>query len=176
MKKRIPELIFLFLNYVVTNLPLRPLRHWAYRRLGMEIGEGSIIYMGLETRSPNHVSIGIDSSIGHNCVLDGRSGLKIGDHVNLSSEVMIWTLQHDMNDPGFKMSGGPVEIGDYAWVSARAIILPGRKVGRGAVVAAGAVVTKDVPDYAIVGGIPAKQIGARNPNLDYTVCGDVLFL
>lgn len=112
----------------------------------------------------------------HHCILDGRKGLVIGDHVNLSSEVMIWTLQHDMNDSGFKAVGGPVEIGDYAWVSARAIILPGRKIGKGAVVAAGSVVTKDVEDYAIVGGVPAKKIGERNRSLEYKVCERVFFM
>jgi acetyltransferase-like isoleucine patch superfamily enzyme len=152
------------------------LRRFLYGSFGLSIGEGSIIYMGLETRAPQGVSIGKDTSIGHNCILDGRKGLTIGDHVNLSSEVMIWTLQHDMNDSGFKAVGGAVEIGDYAWVSARAIILPGRKIGKGAVVAAGSVVTKDVEDYAIVGGVPAKKIGERNRDLDYTVCGRAFFM
>jgi acetyltransferase-like isoleucine patch superfamily enzyme len=144
--------------------------------MGVNIGTGSILYMGQEIRAPKKISIGKDTSIGHNCVLDGRSGLTIGDHVNLSSEVMIWTLQHDMNDSGFKAVGGAVEIGDYAWVSARAIILPGRKIGKGAVVAAGSVVTKDVEDYAIVGGVPAKKIGERNRDLEYKVCERVFFM
>jgi len=63
--------------------------------------------------------------------------------------------------------GAPVEIGDYAWVCSRSIILPGVKVGEGAVVACGAVVTKDVEPYTVVGGIPAKKIADRNKNLEY---------
>ena len=172
----IAEVLFVFLNVFICKIPLRCFRSWCYKCLGMKIGERSIIYMGLETREPKRVSIGKDTSIGHNCILDGRKGLMIGDHVNLSSEVMIWTLQHDMNDSGFKAVGGAVEIGDYAWVSARVIILPGRKIGKGAVVAAGSVVTKDVEDYAIVGGVPAKKIGERNRDLDYKVCGRSFFM
>lgn len=57
--------------------------------------------------------------------------------------------------------GAPTEIGEYAWVCSRSIILPGIKIGRGAIIASGAIVTKDVPDYAIVGGVPAKILGHR---------------
>ncbi|MBN2145988.1 MAG: acyltransferase [Anaerolineales bacterium] len=111
--------------------------------------------------------IGKNTSIGHHAILDGRNGLTIGENVNLSTGVWIWTLQHDPQSPDFATQGGPVVIEDYAWVSCRAIILPGVKVGRGAVVAAGAVVTKDVPSYAIVGGVPAKVISQRTQDLRY---------
>ena len=63
---------------------------------------------------------------------------------------------------------GGVFIDDYAWICCRSVILPGIKIGKGAIVASGAVVTKDVPPYAIVGGIPAKVIGWREKkNYDY---------
>jgi len=173
----LPELLFFFLNVIVCRVPLRILRDTCYRILGMKIGAGSLIYLGQEIRSPRRIEIGSDTSIGHGCKLDGRYGIRIGDHVNFSSEVMVWTLQHDMNDSGFRMSGGAVVIGDYAWISARAIILPGRTIGEGAVVAAGAVVTKDVEPYAIVAGVPAKKIGERTRDLDYSVCnGNPLFI
>lgn len=61
----------------------------------------------------------------------------------------------------FVQWGGEVEIGPYAWICSRSIILPGIKIGEGAVVASGAVVTKDVPPYAVVGGVPARVIGQR---------------
>jgi len=91
----------------------------------------------------------------------------IGQNVNISSEVMIWTMQHDYNSHDFRAQGGSVLVEDYAWISARVIILPGVVIGKGAVVAAGAVVTKDVPEYSVVGGVPAKVIGCRNHNLCY---------
>ena len=102
-------------------------------------------------------------------MLDGRAGLTIGNSVNLSTGAWIWTMQHDVNDPQFAATKGAVVIEDYAWISSRTTILPGVTIGKGAVVAAGAVVTKSVAPYEIVGGIPAKKIGERDRNLTYTL-------
>jgi len=99
--------------------------------------------------------------------MDGRRGIILGRNVNISSGAWIWTLQHDMHDPDFKVVGGPVKIGDRAWICSRSMILPGVEVGEGAVVSAGAVVTKSVDPYAIVAGVPAKKIGDRKRNLRY---------
>lgn len=94
-------------------------------------------------------------------MLDGRKGLKIGRSVVIAYEAIIWTLNHDYNDVHFCGKGASVEIDDYAWICSRSMILPGIKIGKGAVVASGAIVTKDVPPYSIVAGIPAKVIGKR---------------
>jgi acetyltransferase-like isoleucine patch superfamily enzyme len=118
-------------------------------------------------RDPQGVSIGANSTVGSWAILDGRRAIQIGRNVNLSSEVALWTLQHDPQSESFAVTGGPITIEDYAWISFRATILPGVTVGRGAVVAAGAVVAKDVPPHKIVGGIPAKVIGERRADLSY---------
>jgi acetyltransferase-like isoleucine patch superfamily enzyme len=133
----------------------------------MKIGVDSIMYMGTEIRKPNKIQIGIGTIIGHDCVLDGRGGLFIGNKVNFSSRVMVWTAQHDPQSSTFDTVSMPVYIDDYAWISCRAIILPGVRIGEGAVVAAGAVVTKSVEPYSIVGGVPAVSIGKRNKELTY---------
>jgi acetyltransferase-like isoleucine patch superfamily enzyme len=78
-------------------------------------------------------------------------------------------MEHDPQSGTYTTQGGPVVIEDYAWVSCRVVILPGVTIGRGAVVAAGSVVTKDVAPYTIVGGVPAKKIGDRNRDLTYTL-------
>ena len=83
---------------------------------------------------------------------------------------MIYNTEHDINDPNFNPVFGEVIIEDYVFIGPRAIILPGVEIGKGAVVAAGAVVTKDVPPFAIVGGIPAKIIGERKTKkLNYKI-------
>ncbi len=105
--------------------------------------------------------------VGFWATLDGRRGIKLGENVNLSSEVALWTLQHDPNDLAFGVRGGPIVVEDFAWISFRATVLPGVRIGRGAIVAANSVVTADVEDFTIVGGIPAKVIGKRNQELDY---------
>ena len=116
---------------------------------------------------PPNISIGEDTIIGENAVLDGRDKLTIGNHVDMATEVMIYNGQHDVDDEVFKAVNAPVIIEDYVFIGPRAIILPGVKIGTGAVVGAGAVVTKDVEAFAIVGGVPAKLIRERrnkNPN------------
>ena len=102
------------------------------------------------------------------CHLDGRGGeLNIGEDVDIGPWTHIWTLQHDPNDPNHGTKEGAVTIGDHVWIASRATILPGVTIGRGAVVACGSVVTKNVPELAIVAGIPAKVIGERKNPLKY---------
>ncbi len=150
-----------FLLKLISQVPSHHLRRFSYRLAGITIGKGSSIHTGLRLYYPANISIGQDSLIGEDCVLDGRDKLVIGNHTDIASQVMIYNGQHDLNDPEFKPIFEPVNIGDYVFIGPRAIILPGVTIGRGAVVAAGAVVTKNVPALTIVGGVPAKTIGQR---------------
>jgi acetyltransferase-like isoleucine patch superfamily enzyme len=161
-------------NYVVAYVPSFTLRHlWYERVLGIRLGRHAGVHMGTyiwfygprEIRRIG-VRIGRNSRVGRDCTLDARSPLAIGDNVSISPEVVILAGTHDINDPRFPASEvGPwaVAIGDHAWIGMRAMILPGVTVGRGAVVAAGAVVTKDVAPLTVVAGVPAKPIGMREP-------------
>lgn len=151
---------------IVSKLPSHIIRKAILSLLGLRM-DGAVLYGGFHIRKPDRIVIGAGTVVGHSATLDGRNCLSIGKNVNISSEVMIWTMQHDYNSPGFCATGGEVVIGDYAWLSARAIILPGVRIGEGAVVAAGAVVTQNVPDYTVVGGVPAKVIANRTRELNY---------
>lgn len=142
-------------------LPSHLCRKFFYRLAGMKIGKGSTIHMWARFFYPPGIEIGEDTIIGDHVFLDGRSSLKIGNHTSLASEVMIYNSEHDVHDPEFGVVEESVEIGDYVFIGPRAIILPGIKIGRGAVVAAGAIATKDIPPGKIVAGVPAKVIGER---------------
>ncbi len=163
------DLRFLLLNYA-GKLPSRRLRSWIYQRCyGLKLGAYSAIYHSCELRDPHRIVIGDYSSIGDHCILDGRGGLTIGNSVNFSTGVWVWTEQHEKNDPDFACVRAPVVVEDFVWISCRTVILPGVRIGQGAVVAAGAVVTKDVEPYAVVAGVPAKRIGTRSESLRYQI-------
>lgn len=158
----------LFLIMLAGFIPSHHLRRFSYRRIfHVRLGRGSIIHWQTRFFSPAGVHIGEYCNIGNNAFLDGRRGLTIGDRVATGADVMIYTLQHDIDSPIFDVQGGPVVIEDYVYIGPRVIILPNIKIGRGAVVAAGAVVTQDIPPYAVVGGVPARFIRERSHELDY---------
>ena len=149
-------------------IPSHHIRRFFYRVWGVKIGSGSAIHMGAVFYYPPNISIGADSIVGENVVLDGRDKLILGNHVDIASEVMIYNAAHDINDESFKAKSAPVIVEDYVFIGPRVIILPGVTIKKGAVVGAGAVVTKDVEEFKIVGGIPAREIGEReNKNLTY---------
>lgn len=152
----------LFLIHLVSfHIPFHIIRKFIFQASGMEIGKGSVIHMGCKFFNPKGIKIGVDTIIGDRAFLDGRAPLTIGDHVDVASEVMLYNSEHDINDKYFSAKEEEIQIDDYVFIGPRAIILPGIKVGKGAIIGAGAVVTKDVPDFSIVGGVPAKVIGER---------------
>lgn len=151
----------IFLLHLVGKVPSHHFRRFFYRLAGIKIGKGSTIHTGARFYDPRNIVIGCDTIIGEDAVLDGRDKIIIGNHVDIASEVMIYNSEHDINSDDFRAINAPVIIEDYCFIGPRAIILPGVKIGKGAVVAAGAVVTKDVPSFSIVGGVPAKIIGER---------------
>lgn len=149
-------------------IPCHPLRRLVCKILMNRFDLSSSIFRNVDIRSPQRVNIGKNCNINKGVILDGRNSLYIGNNVDIAQDVYIWTEQHDYNNPYYKAIGAPVIIGDYVWLASRSTILPGVSVGEGAVVACGAVVTKDVPPYTIVGGVPAKIIGERiEKNLKY---------
>jgi len=153
---------------VSLHLPLWSVRKFVFTLFGVKIGKGSTVHMGCKFFEPMNVIIGEDTIVGDRAFLDGRDKLTIGSHVDIASEVMIYNSEHDMESETFQARSESVVIEDYVFIGPRAIILPGVKIGKGAIIAAGAVVTKDVGDYQIYAGVPAKSIGERkNKKLNY---------
>lgn len=151
-----------FFLHLCGMIPSHTLRNVIYRIAGIQIGKGSTIHTGAHFVMPTGIRIGEGTIIGERAVLDGRDTLSIGNHVDIASEVMIYNAQHDIHAKTFDSYTKPVVIEDYVFIGPRAIILPGVTIGKGAVVAAGAVVTKDIGAGKIAGGVPAKEIGERN--------------
>ena len=175
-----------WLDYIVMNQrDARP--RWYIRLLAplyQHRGRGSKIYHSVRMDTPPYrrfwlgrqsvvesyccinnavgdVTIGDHTRIGIHCTVIGP--VCIGNHVNLAQGITVTALNHIFKDSSRRIdeqgvSTKPVVIGDDVWIGANAVILPGVTIGRHCVVAAGAVVTKDVPDHTLVGGVPAKVI------------------
>lgn len=156
-------------NSFVSRIPFYSMRHWYLRHiLKIPLGRGCAVHMRCFF-SGRHVVIGDHTVINRGVFIDGRLPVEIGNNVSISLEAMIFSMTHDVHSPGFDSVRKTTRISDYAWIGARAMILPGTTIGTGAVVGAGAVVTKDVAPYEIVAGIPAKKIADRRRDLSYTL-------
>jgi len=131
-------------------------------------GKGTAVQMDCRFLQPRKVHLGERNVVNWGCVMDGRRyAIRTGSDVSIGPEASILTLGHDPQSPNFADRGGEVVIGDRAWICFRAIILPGVSIGEGAVVAAGAIVSRHVEPYTIVAGSPAKPVGERNRSLTY---------
>lgn len=134
-----------------------------FKKCGTNINIESGVFFG----SGINIEIGSHSGIGRSCYIAGIGGggkLIIGDYVMIAPEVVILTLAHkfeDLKSVRGAYNSTTVKIGDYAWIGLRSIILPGVSIGEYAIVGAGSVVTKDVPSYAVVGGVPARVLKDR---------------
>lgn len=149
------------LLWILGYIPFHSIRLAIFRLAGVTIGRQSTIHIGCRFYQPKNITVGEGTIIGDHATLDGRAPLTIGNHVDMASGVWIYNSQHDIHAQDMRPIEAPVTIEDYVFIGPRAIILPGVTIGKGAVVAAGAVVTKNVPPRAIVGGIPAQVIGER---------------
>ncbi len=173
-KQRVKSLRFDVLLYVcnriVAHLPSHSLRDLFYTRLmNIELGRGSAVHLGLRLYTRGQITIGTQTIIDRDCALDGRGHISIGSNVNLAPEVMLLTASHDPDDADFGQILRPIVIEDYVWIATRATILPGVRLGHGAVVGAGAVVTGDVAPNWIVAGNPARPIRQRQGPYTYVL-------
>lgn len=162
------ELRLYLCNEWVSTIPSHHIRNWFYRQvMGFKIDKECSIFMHCRFDSSKGLIIGKHSVINAKCRLDTRGGISIGEKVAISQDVIILTADHDMDSVDFSGRSRHVIIEDYVWIGTRAMILPGVKIKKGAVVAAGSTVTKDVEPFSVVAGVPAKIIGNRANHLEY---------
>lgn len=171
----IKQKIFIVLYYLIgirlpssesfLSMGSQRIRGFLCRQIFLKTGRNINIEKNVFFGSGKEISLGDYSGIGLNARIQGP--LTIGSYVMMGPDVLIYTKNHEFNRLDIPMmeqgNTQPKEviIEDDVWIGARAIILPGVTIGKGAIIAAGAVVTKDVEPYAIVGGNPAKQIKSR---------------
>lgn len=147
------------------SLQAKSIRYFLCRHIFKYCGHAVNIEHGVFFGNGNEIEIGNYSGLGINAKLSGP--LKIGHNVMMGPDVMVYTQNHNFDRLDIPMiqqgntASQPVIIEDDVWIGARAIILPGIRIETGAIIAAGAVVTKDVKSYMIVGGNPAKPIKTR---------------
>jgi acetyltransferase-like isoleucine patch superfamily enzyme len=156
----------LIANFLISFLPRLTfgwLRPALYRMAGVRIGSRTRIYGKLELEGVGDVAANL--RVGERCMfttplyLNLSAPISIGDRVVIGHHVVIITDDHRMEDPtyrGGKRFSVPVTIEDGAWIAARVTVLPGVTIGRGSVVAASAIVTKDIPPNTLVAGVPAR--------------------
>ena len=137
------------------------IRNLILRAFGMRMVGRSLVYSTCDVFAPWNLRIGDQSCIGPHVEIYNKACVTIGSNAVVSQGTYICTAGHDTGSELMRLVTRPVVIGDRVWIGARAIILPGVTIGEGAVVAAGAVVTKDVEPWAVVGGNPAKFIKRR---------------
>ncbi len=154
-------------NDVLPHIPFWNLRKAYLKLIGVKIGKGSFLMKRCYMMSPWLIQVGEHSHINRDCTIDARGGISIGNSVSISHAVKLMTGSHDIQHKNFPGIYAKICIEDYAWLGVGCIILKGVTIGKGAVVAAGSVVTKDVPAFTVVGGIPAHKIKDRKQQLDY---------
>ncbi|MEK6793386.1 MAG: acyltransferase [Spirochaetota bacterium] len=155
---------FIYNQFLFRKARLRALL-WGV--LFKRLGKYTTIMRGVWITGPRGISLDDYVTINIHAVLDGNGGLTIGKHVLIGQYVTIISTMHGFDDISVTIAKQkdeyrPVTIGDEVWIGANTTILPGVTIGKGAVIGAGSVVTKDVPSYAIVAGVPAKVIRFRN--------------
>lgn len=146
---------------------IKEIRILIWKKRLKSCGEKVIICSGTRLQVAKNISLGNNVRIGERSRLSAVGGITIGNNVSLGPEVLIWSSNHNYYSPeslpfdrNSKLK--PVKIEDNVWIGARACIAPGVTIGEGAVIAMGAVVTKDVPPCAVVGGNPAKVLKYRD--------------
>ncbi|EKD43140.1 MAG: galactoside O-acetyltransferase [uncultured bacterium] len=158
------KFLFSFYNWF-TEFGMRT-RGRFWRIFLKKCGQRFHVYKGTVILSPQKIEVGDDVWFNERCYIVGEGGIKIGNHTMLARNVSLITSNHGFEDKKIPMllqpvNSAPIEIGDDVWLGVNAVVLKGVKIGKGSIIGAGSVVTKDVPEYAIVGGVPAEVIRYR---------------
>ncbi|WP_367329735.1 acyltransferase [Sphingobacterium multivorum] len=160
------KLIYIYnlIRLLIPETSLFKIKNIFLRLCGVKIGDKTRICSSAKIVGNGDLTIGSDTWIGLNVMILSSEGVvvNIGNNVDIAPQVFIGTGSHELNTSGNRVAGKgsskSIYIGDGTWVGARVVILPGVKIGKMCMIAAGSIVTKNVADYTMVGGVPAKEI------------------
>jgi putative colanic acid biosynthesis acetyltransferase WcaF len=157
-------------NWIFSYIPSYAIRRlilkYAY---GVKMGRDVYVHMGVKFLKPWAVEIGNNVNIQLGSFIDGRGGLSIGNNVDITLGVRILTQQHDLQDSHYTTVSRSVCILDNCVVGSFALIMPGVTLGEGAVVGAGSVVSKSIPEWSIAVGNPCTVRKQRNRTINYEI-------
>jgi putative colanic acid biosynthesis acetyltransferase WcaF len=144
-----------------TGRVLSPLRIYALMLFGAAIERPALIMDGVKVWHPWSLTLRRYCTLGRGVEVYNYAHVTVGEQATISQETFLCSASHDFEDPSMPLTFAPITIGAQAWVAAGCFIGPGITVGEGAVVGARSVVTKDVPDWTVVAGNPARFIKPR---------------
>lgn len=140
----------------------------AFLRLcGARIARRVSLFRGVQVLEPARLSIGTGSVIGWRCVLDARGSITIGKNVVIASDSQFVTAWHALDSPKFEAHLAGIQISDFAWIASRAFVSAGVHIQRGGVLVAHGVAARDIPEFEVHGGVPARKISERVRDLNY---------
>lgn len=156
-------------DQVASKLPYAEgatIRRWALSSIA-DVSADARVFERVKIIEPGGLKLGRTASVSPGVILDCRGGLEVGDFsmVGIDAVILTSSHRHSRIDVPMRFQGmelAPVSIGVDVWIGARAVVLPGVRIGDGAIVGAGAVVTKNVAARAIVGGVPARELATRD--------------
>ena len=141
--------------------PLHAWRSFLLRCFGAKLGKSCHIYGGARIWAPCNLTCDDQATIGDEAIVYNPAPISLGNHAIISQQAYLCGATHDYEDPKFPLVAFPISIGAYAWICARATVQPGISVGEGAVLALGAVATRDLKSWTVYAGVPARRLKAR---------------
>ncbi len=165
VSSKLRRLLFQVVWTVACRLTPAPLHRWrcfVLRCFGAKLGRNNFIYPSARIWDPSQLETGDVATIGRGVFVYNVGGLRLGHHAIVSDEALLCGATHDYQNAAFPLVAKPMEIGPWAWICMRALVLPGVRCGEGAVLGAGAVATRDLDDWAVYAGNPAVKIKARD--------------
>lgn len=164
MGNRILRLLWMITAALLFRLSPTPLHFWRtflLRCFGAKVGFGAHVYPAVKIWAPWNLEIGEETGIANGVTLYSQGKIRIGKRAVISQGSHLCAGTHDFEQPGFPLITKPITIGDHAWLAAEVFVHPGVSIGEGCVIGARSVVTKDLPEWMVCSGFPAKVLRAR---------------